>query len=311
MKNGRIIGLVAINVFSIIIFSYFAPNFFTKDNFIVIIDNMALEAIVLSGYTLLLIGGHFDLSTDGVASLTGIIFGLLATHKMAWPIAVLIAMAFALGVGIVNGIVVSKLHVNGLIATLTTWWICLGVGLGLTKAIAPYNFPDAFQLLGQARVFGLRISVVYALLIVPFLVLILHRHIIGAHIYVSGDNPTAAEMMGINTTKLGIQLYALVAFLAGFVGIMTASRLNAASPVAVDGMTLRIIAAIVIGGVTLSGGTGTIVGGLLGLSLMHILGNAAIQLGVSPYWQKAILGAILLAAVLTEKINFKEWRIKT
>lgn len=305
---NRIVGLVAINVGAIILFSFITPHFLTKDNLVVLIDNIALEAVVLSGYTMLVIGGYFDLSTDGVASLTGIIFGLLVTNGVFWIIAMVVAMTVATGIGTFNGYVVARLRINGLIATLTTWWICIGFSLGLTKAIAPYNFPDTFQMLGQARVFGFRILIIYALLVVPFLALILHRHIIGAHIYVSGDNRIASEMMGINVNKLGMGLYALVGFLAGFIGIMTTSRLNAASPVAVDGMTLRIIAAIVIGGVSLSGGKGTIIGGLLGLSLMHILGNAAIQLGVSPYWQKAVLGSILLIAVLTEKIDWRNRR---
>lgn len=307
----RIIGLIIVNVGAIFLLGLITPYFLTKANLVVLADNMALEAIVLSGYTLLLVGGHFDLSTDGIASLTGVIFGLLATHNVFWPLAILIAIMIAVGIGFLNGFVVSKLHVNGLIATLTTWWICVGFSLGLTKALAPYNFPPAFQLLGQARIFGLRILVVYALVAIVIFALLLHRHIIGAHIYVSGDNRLASEMMGIDTSRLGMQLYAMVAFLAGFVGIITASRLNAASPVAVDGMTLRIIAAIVIGGGNLSGGQGTVVGGLLGLSLMHILGNAAIQLGVSPYWQKAVLGMILLAAILTEKININLKRRKS
>jgi ribose transport system permease protein len=301
----RIIGLIFVNVGAIIVFGLITPHFLSKANLIVLADNMALEAIVLSGYTLLLVGGHFDLSTDGLASLTGVVFGLLVTHNVIWYLAIGISMMLAVGIGIMNGYVVSKLRVNGLIATLTTAWICVGFSLGMTKALSPYGFPDAFQMIGQARVFGVRVIVVYALVAIIFFTVLLHRHSIGAHIYVSGDNRTASEMMGINTAKLGIVLYAMVAFLAGFVGIITASRLNAASPVAVDGMTLRIIAAIVIGGGNLSGGQGTVIGGLLGLSLMHILGNAAIQLGLSPYWQKAVLGSILLAAILTEKINLK------
>jgi ribose/xylose/arabinose/galactoside ABC-type transport system permease subunit len=111
--------------------------------------------------------------------------------------------------------------------------------------------------------------------------------------------------MGIDTVKLGIILYTLVGLLAGFVGIMMASRLDAASPSTVDGMTLRTIAAIVIGGGSLSGGKGNIIAGVLGLLLMHVLSNAVIQLGISPYWQKAMLGSVLLVAVLSEKINLK------
>lgn len=302
----RILGLVAINLALIIVLAFTTKYFFTKDNFIVLIDNMALEAVALSGYTLLLVGGYFDLSVDGIVSLCGVVFGILVTNGMLWPIAVSIAVLLSTAIGMLNGIIVAKVHINGLIATLTTWWICVGISLGLTKAIAPYNFPIAFQALGQSRIFGFRSLVLYALIAVIFFSIILHFTRIGSHIYVSGDNRQSAELMGINTVKLGIGMYTLVGFLAGFIGIMTASRLNASSPIAVDGMALRVIAAIVIGGGNLSGGKGTIIGGLLGLLLMHILGNSIIQLGINPYWQKVMLGGILLGAVLTEKINFRK-----
>jgi ribose transport system permease protein len=271
---------------------------------------MALEVIALSGYTLLLIGGYFDLSVDGIVSLTGITAGLLMVSGVQWGVAVLIAMIFALGIGLFNGFIVAKVKINGLIATLTTWWICVGISMGLTKALSPYGFPEAFQALGQSRLLGFRSVVLYAIVAVVILSIVLHYTKIGSHIYVSGDNRQSAELMGIETTRLGIGMYVLVAGLSGFIGLMVASRLNAASPIAVDGMALRVIAAAVIGGANLSGGKGTIIGGLLGLLLMHILGNAIIQLGVSPYFQKAVIGGVLLLAVLIERINFRIRRLE-
>ena len=299
----RIIGLIIINIVLLVVLSLATPYFFSKSNLIVMFDNMALEAIALSGYTLLLIGGYFDLSIDGVVAITGITAGLLMTSGTHWALAVLVAMFVALGIGTINGIVVAKLKVNGLIATLTTWWICIGFSFGLTKALSPFGFPPIFQMLGQARFFGLRYIVVYAVVIAIVLSIVLHCTKIGSNIYVSGDNRQSAELMGINTTKLGIGLYILIGGLSGLIGLLVASRLNASSPLAVDGMALRVIAAAVIGGANLSGGKGSIVGGLLGLCIMSILSNAVIHLGVSPYWQKAVLGGILLLAVLSEKIR--------
>lgn len=306
----RIIGLVLINAVLILILSQTTQYFFSKDNLVVLVDNMALEVIALSGYTLLLIGGYFDLSVDGIVSLTGVTAGLLMVSGVQWGIAVLVAMTVALSIGLFNGFIVAKVKINGLIATLTTWWICVGISMGLTKALSPYGFPDAFQMLGQFRIVGFRSIVLCAIIAVVVLSVVLHYTKIGSHIYVSGDNRQSAELMGIGTTKLGIGMYVLVAGLAGFIGLMVASRLNAASPIAVDGMALRVIAAAVIGGANLSGGKGTIIGGLLGLLLMHILGNAIIQLGVNPYWQKVLLGGILLLAVLIERINFKFRRLE-
>jgi len=306
----RIIGLLVINIILVVALKFATPYFFTFNNFVVLANNIALEAIVLSGYTLLLIAGYFDLSVDGIVAITGITAGLLMVNGTNWILACGIAILISGLIGLINGLVVVRIGVNGFIATLTTWWICQGFALGLTKALSPYGFSDAFQWFGQASIFGIRPAVLYAILTVILLSVILHYHIIGAHIYVIGDNKQASTMMGVNVEKLGIGLFILVGLLSGFTGLMIASRLNAASPVAVDGMVLRIIAAIVIGGGNLSGGKGSIIAGILGLCIMHILSNATIQLGISPYYQKALLGGILLTAVLSQKINFNFRRVK-
>jgi len=302
----RIIGLIIINIILFVVLSLTTPYFFSKSNIVVMLDNMGYEAIILSGYTLLLIGGYFDLSIDGVVTITGITAGLLMTSGVHWALAVLVAMVVALGVGAINGIIVAKLKINGLIATLTTWWICVGFSFGLTKALSPFGFPNIFQMFGQTRLYGFRLIVVYAVVVAIVLSIVLHCTKIGSNIYVSGDNRQSAELMGINTARLGIWLYVLIGGLSGLVGLLVASRLNASSPFAVDGMALRVIAAAVIGGANLSGGKGSIVGGLLGLCIMGILSNSIIHLGVSPYWQKAVLGGILLLAVLSEKIRRTE-----
>ena len=299
----RIVGLVVINIILIVVLKLTTPYFLTVDNILVLVNNLALEAIVLGGYTLLLISGHFDLSVDGIVALTGITVGLLMVNGMAWPLAIFLALCVATLVGIINGFVVVKMKVNGLIATLTTWWICLGITFGMTRAIAPFGFPELFQALGQTKFLGLRTAVLFAIIVIVVLSIILHFHKTGAHIYAVGDNKQSSAMMGINATKLGIKLYVLVALLAGFVAILLTSRNNAASPMAVDGMALRVIAAVVIGGGNLSGGKGTIIGGLLGLCIMGILGNAIIQWGISPYWQKSLLGGVLLVAVLSERLK--------
>jgi len=172
----RIIGLLTVNIILIVILKFITPYFFTKNNLIVLINNMALEAIVLSGYTLLLIGGYFDLSVDGIVAITGIVAGLLMVGGMYWPLAVVIAMLVATLIGFINGLIVVKFGINGLIATLTTWWICIGFSFGLTKALAPYGFPKAFQSIGQASFLGFRSAVLFAIIAVIILSIILHYH---------------------------------------------------------------------------------------------------------------------------------------
>lgn len=302
----RLLWLIIINLIFVLLIGILTPNFASKANLVVMVDNLSLEAIVLCGYVLLLVGGHFDLSVDGIVALTGVVAGLLMTHGTIWPVAMIIALLLSGLLGAINGLLVSKLGIPAFIATMGTWFGCVGISLGLTKAIAPYGFPAAFQWLGQVRLLGFRSVAIYALVIAVILHCILQYTQIGNHIFATGGNRQAAEMLGVRTTSIGVGLYILVGLLAGFVGLMIASRLNAASPMAVDGMALRVIAAIVIGGGSLTGGKGSIVGGLLGLLLMNVLTNAAIQLGISPYWQKGILGGILLTTVLVEKFRRTE-----
>jgi ribose transport system permease protein len=300
---NRVVGLIVLNVVICVALTLLSPYFLTRANIINIVDNMSLETIALCGVTMLLIGGLFDLSVDGSVALSGVVTGLLIASGIPWYLAAVGGLSASLFVSFVNGVVVVRLRMNALVTTLATWWICVGVVYGITKAMSPHNFPVQFLALGQTQVFGFRAFDLLALLVVAYSSFILHLSATGNHVFALGGNRDAAAALGVRTERLGIQLYLLVGLLAGLVGIVTASRLNAASPMAVDGMAMRLIAAAVLGGCSLGGGKGTIIGGVLGLVLLSLLGNAIVLLGISPYWQKAVLGIVLISAVLAEKIK--------
>jgi ribose/xylose/arabinose/galactoside ABC-type transport system permease subunit len=299
----RIYGLIAINVALCTALSFASPYFLTTANITNIIDNMALEAVALCGITLLLIGGLFDLSIDGSVALSGVVTGLLISSGVPWYLAVIGGIATSVAIAAINGLVVVRLRMNALVTTLATWWICVGITYGLTRAMSPHNFPGPFLALGQTQILGFRAFDFVALAIVAYSSFQLHLGVSGNHIVALGGGREAANSLGVQVDKLGMKLYITVGLLAGFVGIMTASRLNAASPMAVDGMAMRLIASAVLGGCSLSGGKGSIVGGILGLILFSLLGNATILLGVSPYWQKAVLGTVLISSVIAEKLK--------
>ena len=270
-----------------------------------LVDNLALEAIALAALSYLLIGGLFDLSMDGVAALSGVVAGEIMVAGLSPIIAIAGALATGATFGMVNGWAVNKWRLNPLMVTLATWWIAVGMTYGITKALAPYGFPAWFQTLGQTRVLGFRIFVLYAAGVLALWSLVLRHTVTGRHIYALGGNRRAAELCGVRTDRLGIGLYVQTGLVAAFIGLIMTARLNAASPQAVDGMTLRVIAAAVIGGCSLAGGRGSILAGLLGLVLMAILSNATILLHVSPYWQKALIGSVLFIAIATEQLGRK------
>jgi ribose transport system permease protein len=299
----RVIGLFAINGIFILTMALAAPVFVSGPNLSALLANMALESIAMAGLTLLLVARLFDLSADGTVALVGVVAGKLMINGTGWVEASIAGLAVGLVVGLANGLLVMRLKINPLIATLATWWIATGMAFGLTKSISSYGFPDAFQFLGQARVLGVRIFVWYAVVVLAVLAVMLARTQVGRHIYIMGGNPEAGSLFGVNTERLGIKLYVLMGFLAALVGLVLTARLDSGTPNAVDGMTMRIMAAAVIGGCSLGGGKGNILAGLLGLLLLSMLTNAATILGVSPYWQKSIIGGVLLLALVMEASN--------
>lgn len=301
----RILGLVLINVLFIGFMAIMAPVFVSGPNIAVLLSNMALESIAMAGLTLLLIAGMFDLSADGVVGMCCVICATLMVIGAAPVAAIVISLCAGIIVGLLNGFLVMYLKINALISTLATWWMAIGIAYGLTRAVTPYGFPDSFQVLGQARVLGTRIYVWYAAVILLVSATILSNTKFGRHIYVVGGNKEAGRLFGVHVERLGIILYVFVGFLAAFIGVVLAARLNAGPPNVVNGMTMRVIAASVIGGCSLSGGKGNVLSGLLGLSLLTMLSNAATILGMDPYWQKLIIGTVLLVALVLDSIGSK------
>jgi ribose transport system permease protein len=301
--RSRIFLLIFVNLAFMAVIGVLKPVFLTRQNLTVVFTNLALETIVMCTVVLLLVGGLFDLSLDGIVAMAGIIAGKLmegGTHAIP---AVAAGMGAGLAVGLINGLAVNKLKVNPLMGTLATWWITLGIAFGITRALSPYGFPEGFQAIGQVRIFGLKIFVYYALVAVIFFSILLNRTRFGWRVFAMGGDRRATRLYGVNTDRLGIILYLLAAGASSFVGIVLAARLNSSTPNAVDGMTLRVIAAAVIGGAGLAGGRGSVIGALLGLLLMSILTNATILFGVSPFWQKGLVGLILFVAVVLDAIG--------
>lgn len=306
----RILGLLTINILFITGMAFLRPAFISLPNIRVLISSIALESIAMAGMTILLVAQLFDLSLDGVVAASGVIAGLLMQRHGVDPIAAIaVSLSFGLMVGFMNGVLVMYMKINPLIVTLSVWWMMIGISYGLTQAISPYGFSESFQSIGQAKMFGLRIYVLYAAVIISALSVALAHTRVGRHVYIMGGNSEAAALFGIPIKKLGIVLFMLMGFLSAFIGIVLCARLNAGTPNAVDGMAMRVVAAAVIGGCGLKGGKGSIIAGLLGLALLGMLGNATVMLGISPYWQKLLMGLVLLIALMLDatsgRINFK------
>jgi ribose transport system permease protein len=258
---------------------------------------MAMETIVMAFMIYLLVGGMFDLSVDGTVNMAAVITGALLTYGINLWLAIGVAIASATTVGLVNGFAVTKLKMNPLMTTLGTWWIAQGIAFGITQGISSHSFPDEFKSLGLGAPLGITMPIWYAIILLPLAVWVLSKTRFGYHVYATGGNREASRLHGVKVDRVTIISFVLVALAAALAGVVYAARLNAGVPQTVNGLNLRVIAGAVIGGCSLSGGEGTILGGMLGLLFMTMLTNASVVLGVSPYWQMCILGAVLLIAV--------------
>jgi ribose transport system permease protein len=304
--KSRTIALLLFNAVFILAVGLYNPDFLAPDNLRVIAENMALEAIVMVGAVFLLAAGRFDLSVDGSATLSGVVAGLVMTNSgLPWVVALLAGFATGLAFGIGNGILIEVVGMDPLMTTLGTWWLGIGIALGATQGYSPYGFPTGFSNLGQARVGGMLVFVYYAIVIVAIGAVVLSLTRFGWQVYATGGDREASRLNGVKVVRIGLVLYAASGLLAGVAGTIFAARLGTATSQAFDGLALNVIAAAVIGGAALGGGRGSILGGVLGLLLLNMLGNAAIFVGLSPYWQKGISGVVLLVAVAADVVGRK------
>ena len=301
--RSRIFALVAFDAAVIGLITIKNPDFIRWDNLLVILNNMALPAIAVVATVFLLSAGRFDLSIDGVAALAGIVSGKLMAGYGAGTVAgVAAGLGVGLIVGLVNGGLIERLGLNPLVITLATWWGTAGIALGITQGNTPYGFPQSFQDLGQLESGGILITTFLAIGVSLVGCGIIAGSRFAGHAKATGGDREAARLNGVNVRRVGMTLYVASALAAAAAGILLAARLNSATGTPYDGLALDVIASAVIGGATIGGGRGSIVGGLLGLLLLNMLGNGAIYVGISPYWEKAISGLVLLLAVLRDAI---------
>jgi ribose transport system permease protein len=300
--RSRIIILVALNVGFALGVSAATPYFLTWSNFKTIFIGNGMEFVLAGFMTYLLVARMFDLSIDGVVNMAGVITGLSLVHHIGIAGAIVLGLLSGLGVGALNGFAVTKIRMNPLMTTLATWWGAQGVAYGLTIGISPHAFSAAFDQLGAAHPAGLDMPVWYMVAVVPVLVWVLATTRYGYHVYATGGDPEAARLRGVRVDRVIIVAFVLMGLAAAFTGIVFAARLDAASPVAVNGLNLRVIAGAVIGGCSLSGGRGTVFGAMLGMLFMAMLNNATIILGLNPYWQYTILGGVVFAAVAADAL---------
>jgi ribose transport system permease protein len=289
----------------------FPSTFLTFENLRQILLNLSTDTIVAVGMMILLISGVFDLSVGSVVAFTGCLTAnLMFFHGVPVPAAVLAGLASSLIIGFTNGYLVAFRNINPMIQTLAMMGIVRGLAL-MVSGSGIQKLPYWFNALGQSRLFGIQMPVWYMLLTVSIFSFFTSKTIFFRRYYYIGGNEKAAELSAIDVRKMKMYAFMLSAVLAGIAGILLSSRLGAALPTMGRGLELRVITAVILGGATLSGGQGKIVGALLGTILMGVVSNLMVISRVSGYWQEIILGIILISILWADQSLQKKYSLKT
>ncbi|WP_230876218.1 MULTISPECIES: ABC transporter permease [Paenibacillus] len=286
----------------VIILSIIEPNFLTSVNLLNIVRQITLIAIIGFGLTMIIITTGIDLSPGSIVAIVSVASAMYA-HPGEYPLVVSIIVGLLLGVaaGLINGLIVSNLKIPAFIVTLGMMISARGVSYIFSDGHPITGFSKDFDFIGRGYVFGIPFMI-YVLVLVGIVSHIILRHTrLGKSIYAIGGNEQAAVVSGINVKRTLLFVYMYGGLMAGVAGIMLASRIGAGQPTAGLGYELDAIAAVVIGGTSLMGGVGTIVGTLIGALIIGVLNNGMDLMHVSGYWQQVLKGVIIVGAIILDK----------
>ncbi len=300
---GIIIALLAMCVF-LIIFPTTRSTFLTQKNVFNILRQNASNLFLATGMTMVIILGGIDLSVGSVIALSGCVAAGCVVN-LGLPEIVGFAAAIGIGalVGMANGLVICKTNIPPFIVTLASMNITKGIALVYTQGAPIRCMTDAFKFPGAGYVGPIPTPVILMLIIFIIAVILVNRTHFGRHIYAVGGNAQAASFSGINVSKVKFWVHTFTGIMAGIAGVVVASRLYSGQPTAGDGAEMDAIAAVVVGGTSMSGGSGRLGGTLIGVLIIGVLNNGLNLMGVDSNWQYIVKGFVILLAVYVDFIR--------
>lgn len=299
LQGDRPYALYGAFAILLVVFSFASPWFLSIDNFLNIGRQTALVSIVAIGMTFVIIARQIDLSVGSTLALSGMSAALAMAHVGDnWVVGAIAGIGTGAIVGAINGVVTTRLNIPSFLVTLGTLSAARGLALMVTTTRPEIISNDSFiAIFGEGDIAGVPVPIIWTVLTVIAGILLLHYSVFGRQIYAAGGNPTAALYSGINTRRVTTLAFILTGALAGLAALVLAARSHAARPDVVQGLELDVIASVTLGGCSLFGGRGFVLGTLLGSLIIGTLNNGLVLLGVSSSLQLVIKGAIIVAAV--------------
>jgi len=286
-------------------FAWQSPNFLTTINIVNLASTLAIVGVVAIGETLILITGGVDISVGAVAALTGVTVSVLFVEYDVASIWLCVLAGIIVGtlVGVVNGILVTRFKINALIVTLGTFSIARGLAFVLSGGQSNLVNETTFQFLGRGAVAGIPFSLLLMLALYAVFWVILGHTPFGRNLYAIGGSREASRLSGIRVNAHLVAVYTIGGLLAALGGIINVSQLASSAPRSSVGLEFTVIAAVVLGGTSLAGGKGSLIGTLIGVIILRILDNGLTLLEISSFWQDVARGAVLLLAVGFDQIR--------
>ncbi|MFA7109075.1 MAG: ABC transporter permease [Sphaerochaetaceae bacterium] len=309
-KNNMVIVFL---VLLCLTFCLATSTFLTMRNIMNLISQMCINALLASGLTFVIILGGIDIAVGSTAAFAGVIaamVGLVLPLNNFIAAVVLIVVAIIVGglAGLFTGVMVTKLHVVPMICTLAMMVILRGLTYVVTGGTAVYGLPSSFSMLGAGRLFHSEtypngifpIIVIFTVIVISAMHILLSKTVFGRHVYASGSNPEVARLSGINVDKVNIISYTLCGITAAFGGVLVASKLQNGQPAACTGYEMYAIASTVLGGTSLTGGSGSVGRAMYGCAIIAVINNGMNLMHISSYWQQVVVGLIILLAVIVD-----------
>lgn len=279
--------------------------FFSLENILNVLRQASILGIIATGVTIVMIGGGLDLSVGAVVALTGTVIAVVMVSTGNVALGLFAGIAVGAAVGLFNGIVATRLRVPPFIGTLGTLVLCRGLALVVTGGTTIFNLPRDFGFLGAGSIGLIPVPAIILIVVLIAAYVLLHRMSFGLKVFIIGGNAEAARLAGINVNRISIITYIICGVAASIAGIILAARTRAGDPTTGNFLELFGVAAMVLGGGSLGGGKGSVIGTLAGVLLLGFLQNGLNLMAVPFYWQQLVIGSVFIAAASLSALRLK------
>lgn len=279
------------------------PVFLSERNIMNTLRQVSLTAICGFGLTLIILVGEIDLSVGSQQAVAGVLSVVVLNATGSVPLAILAALAGGLVVGGLNGLIITKFKINSMIVTLGTMAIWRGASMVVTNAVSIQSNVAAFQNFATGYIGPVPNAVVIAVVLFAAVYFVLNHTTFGRYVYAIGGNPEAARFAGLPVERVKLAVYIIGSVLTMLAGVLLASRMASAQPTAGTGFEMIVIASVILGGVSLSGGVGSITGAVIGMLILGVLQNALTLMDVNSFWQDITRGVVIILAVAVDSMR--------